>query len=628
MSEGAVGWLRDPERFDGLAVVGRARWAIGEFDTPALLESHVEGVPRLESIEPPFDLRDGVSPAPGRRRLRIGRGTNLTDLDLPIDTPEIRTAPAPPVELTDGAWLLHWPIPVNSWEAFRSARPRLVVLGNARALFASGEPWVSAVGDVRRHLGAGPLLWAPRIALPHRLPFLVYCGLDLLDSTEAIALALDGEFLDPSMGSLPPEFATASRLCPCGPCRSNDRVGHAQWAMRSELERATTFARAGRLRELVESRLVAEPRLAELLRYADRGLGDLFEQRTPVTATSVRTYVGREAFRRPEVARFRDRFLSRYRPPPSRRVLVIVPCSRTKPYRLSRSHRAFARAWDGHPNAARVHVASVTSPLGIVPRELEDLPPARHYDIPVTGDWDEAERAAVVAATRHLVMSSSPDRIVVHLDREEYAFLDEALPDSIETNWTHPGGSSTAPPAIESLRRTVHEALSTQSPVPGGVLTVVKEDLRVLAGLQFGVAAAERLFAPPIRLAGRPWAQQVLDGDHQALATWREERGLFHLTVPGALRIGPEDGLRVEVAPGVPLTGDLFAPGVVEGGPEVREGDAVVLVRAGSVVATGEASRAGPLMRELGRGRAVVVRHRARLSSGSPPATPVPAGPT
>ena len=33
----------------------------------------------------------------------------------------------------------------------------------------------------------------------------------------------------------------------------------------------------------------------------------------------------------------------------------------------------------------------VTSPLGLVPRELEDIWPAAHYDIPVTGDWDADE---------------------------------------------------------------------------------------------------------------------------------------------------------------------------------------------------------------------------------------------
>ena len=34
----------------------------------------------------------------------------------------------------------------------------------------------------------------------------------------------------------------------------------------------------------------------------------------------------------------------------------------------------------------------LTSPLGIVPRDLEYTYPAAHYDIPVTGDWSEIEK--------------------------------------------------------------------------------------------------------------------------------------------------------------------------------------------------------------------------------------------
>ena len=33
----------------------------------------------------------------------------------------------------------------------------------------------------------------------------------------------------------------------------------------------------------------------------------------------------------------------------------------------------------------------VTSPLGLVPRDLEEVWPAGHYDIPVTGDWTQDE---------------------------------------------------------------------------------------------------------------------------------------------------------------------------------------------------------------------------------------------
>ena len=72
-------------------------------------------------------------------------------------------------------------------------------------------------------------------------------------------------------------------------------------------------------------------------------------------------------------------------------VLILLPCSARKPYSSSRSHKAFRRAI----NHSSAHEVVVTSPLGLVPRDLEEVWPAGHYDIPVTGDWtlDEIEKS-------------------------------------------------------------------------------------------------------------------------------------------------------------------------------------------------------------------------------------------
>lgn len=46
-------------------------------------------------------------------------------------------------------------------------------------------------------------------------------------------------------------------------------------------------------------------------------------------------------------------------------------------------------------NPEVVHEVIVTSPLGIVPMELEMIYPAAHYDISVTGEWSLDEREMV-----------------------------------------------------------------------------------------------------------------------------------------------------------------------------------------------------------------------------------------
>ncbi|HKN06326.1 MAG: DUF5591 domain-containing protein [Thermoplasmata archaeon] len=605
---------RTVERLEGLSLLGGANLGPVSVVTPALLESRVEG-----EVGPGLSLRALSAPV-GRRGFEIADTVARYAFETPILSPEVSGEGTGIYPIGPGAILAHPPFTPDAAAVAPAERPELIVLGNARSLWAEGLPFVRAIRDVRTRFGAAPLLWTPRLALPHRIPLLMYLGVDLVDTTEALLAASQGIFLDPVLGPRTPAPAPPERACDCPAC-SSDPAGplstHAVTACRRATAEAVAAARAGRLRELVESRLVAEPALAEMLRYADRELHGLLEERTPVAFSGSRDYVLLESHRRPEMVRFRARLLERYRPPPSKTVLLLVPCSKTKPYRRSRSHRRFWGALEGLSALERVHLVSVSSPIGLVPRELEDVPPARHYDIPVTGDWEESERVLVRAGLAHLRASGKYRSVVVHLDPQEYSFLSPDLPPSDTVQWTLADDRTTTHEAVAALRAAVGRALADETPVAGGPLAVVREELEALAGVQFGPEAARRLFVPPVRLSGRPWFQRVTDGRND-LATWREERGLFHLTVAGARRLWPDPPLAVEVNPGVPLEGDLFVPGVRHADERIRTGDAVVLVRDGRLAAVGEAALPGRLMTELTRGLAVHVRHREHAPTDSP----------
>jgi archaeosine synthase alpha-subunit len=532
--------------------------------------------------------------------------------ELTIPTPEVTGGGTVVHRSSAAVAVVHAPFADGALDELRKDPPGLVVLGNAAALWAEGEAFVEAIGAIRSHLGAGPLLWSPRVALPHRVPLLAYLGVDLVDTTEGLLRAARGTFLDPVLGEIDAAASRAERACPCPACAA-DPPGSLTEHARAVYERALRETRAAlrgeRLRELVEARLAAEPALAEQLRYADRHLAPLLEAFAPVTGGTVRPYVLAEAHRRPEMARFRTRLLERYRPPPSKSVLLVVPCSRTKPYRLSPSHRRLARAVADLAGLERLHIVSVSSPIGLVPQELEDLPPARHYDIPVTGDWREEERTSVLEGLGHLLGAGAYRAVFLHLDPKEYAFLSEARHQDLPFTWTAPDGRTGSPDSLGRLRQELGTALAELPRVPGGPLAVVREELFEVASVQFGRAAAERLLAPPLRLQGRPWFQR-LTSNGTDLASLRSERGLFHLTIAGARRMG--EGLpRIEVDAAVRLDGDLFVPGIVSADPAIRAGDEVALYRSGELVAAGEAALPGPLLEALGRGLAVHVRHRA-----------------
>lgn len=598
---------RQVDRLDGLALLGPATLGPLGIDVPAL----VSDVP-LTTRPPAVRIRneDGAT---GTRVLVLATEARELRLRFPVLAPEISGVPGGLQPVGDRAWLAHMPVAPEALASVRNERPELVVLGNARALWNEGRSFVEALRDLRSALGPAPLLWAPRVALPHRIPFLAYAGVDLMDTTEGSIRAAHGVYLDPTLGTGEREAFVREGACDCASCSGKtdgSLLDHARSAYARAIAETRAAARSGRLRELVEARLTAEPALAEMLRYADRDLAAPLEERTPARSVRSRDYVLAESFRRPEMVRFRARLRERYRPPASKTILLLVPCSKTKPYRRSRSHRRFAGALEGVRALERVHVVSVSSPIGLVPQELEDVYPARQYDIPVTGDWSEPERDGVLAGVDHLRRFGKYGSVVVHLDPQEYSFLRDRLPPGPGVRWTLDRDRTTSGPALHALREAVVDALGEAAGVPGGPLAVVREELAELASVQFGRSAAERLFSPPVRLAGRPWFQRITDG-RTDLATVREERGLFHLTVAGARRIGPPYPLSVEADPVLPLTGDLFVPGVRQASPDIRVGDSVVLLRSGELAGVGEAALPGPLMVALERGLAVKVRHRS-----------------
>lgn len=601
--------MRALQRLDGPTLVGEGTVGALRLELPGVLWATVDGA---ETTTPEMPgaarLATLAPPGPMRRALRLAQGATSLDLALPVPTPEVTGATEGFAEAAPRVLSVRTPLTEASRSKLSGENWDLVIWSNARSAFLQSELFVRQAVSLRESAGPAPMVWAPRVAIPGRLPFLFSLGIDLVDSTEGLWAAAEGDWVYADHDTLeqgPTEGGTPGL---------KERAEHVEQEYRQELQRVRRAARAGRLRELVEARLVPEPRRGELLRYYDRVGYPFQEQHSPVVGSGIHPYTTREALRRPEVERFRRRFLERYRAPEFKRTLLLVPCSRTKPYTNSPTHRRFSKALEGVPGLATLHKVSVTSPLGLVPKELECVYPARNYDIPVTGDWDEDERRWVREAGHHLRTHGAYHQVIVHLPREEYAWLADLLPEGERVHWSVVGDEATSRESLGSLAETVrraHEAEQGALP-PGGILRIVREELRALAVFQFPMKLADTLFRGEVRLAGRPWFQRLTSGEKEDLATWREETGLWRLTVAGARKVGgAAQGARVEVRGGVELRGDLFAPGVSSADPELRIGDDVVLMRGGEVLGVGEARVPGPWMGRLPRGLVVKVRHRA-----------------
>ncbi len=607
--------MRTLQRLDGPCLIGEGTVGDLQLSLPGLLFSTP---PHGTAEAPPVDAAS-LEPAAATREMWRGirwvQGGRAIELSFPVGTPEVTGGDEAPVEMGPRVLGVRTPLSAAARTRLEQGAFDLVVWMNARAAFTSSEGFVREAIALREGAGPGPLLWAPRVALPGRLAFLYSLGIDLLDLTEGLFALSGREDLGADVEGLEEDAPPDGDL---GAPDLDARARKLRAQYQEELSRVRRYAMAGRLRELVETRLGPEPRRGEMLRYFDE-LGEGYqESHTPVTASGIRPYTTKEALRRPMVQRYRRRFLERYTPLESRRTLLLVPCSKTKPYARSPSHRRIARALEGIGRGGEPHWMSVTSPLGLVPRELECVPPARNYDIPVTGAWDEDERRWVRQALEHLLHTGTYRSVLVHLPREEYAWLEGLLP-SDRYRWTVEGDSTTSAVSLGRLADAAREIdreergeRRTQGP-----MARVREELRSLARFQFGAPAGDRLFDGGVRLMGRPWFQRLVSPEHEDLATWKEESGLWRLTVPGARKVlGEAMSSRVQVRGGVELKGDLFAPGVIGADPGLRIGDEAILVRDGEVLGVGESRVPGPWMGRLPRGLVVKVRHRAHGGKG------------
>jgi len=477
----------------------------------------------------------------------------------------------------------------------------LVVLGGAACLVGRHDALVDAVMAARARAGPGRLLYAPGAATPMDLALLAYMGVDVVDDVQARLEAARGV-------ALRPELVRGHDLrdAPRAPLRGDDELAacarEGVLAMRREVALVREAIARGQLRELVEQRVRSEPWQVAALRHLDRHHHAALERRSPAQRPVRLLATSRDSFHRVEVRAWVDRLLGRYSPPPSAKVLVLLPCSARKPYSTSRTHRAFLGALRDVRNRWAVHEVVLTSPLGMVPRELERTYPAAHYDIPVTGEWfpEEVERMAALLA--HIRRAGSYSAVISHMG-PGLPFI-EADP---TVKRTRTGGEG---PLDAGALGRLAEAASAAAVLAPRVDRARRdlEDLASLARMQFGPVAGGALLQGA-RLAGKPPAWRLAGRDGRQLASYVPDRGLLSLTLDGAERLASAGAYRVHMDD-FDLKGNLFAVGVRDADPEVREGDDVAVVRGDRVVAVGVARMGAEEMVGSRRGLAVAVRHR------------------
>ncbi|WP_400234715.1 DUF5591 domain-containing protein [Methanomethylophilus alvi] len=541
-------------------------------------------------IRTPFVLKTGAAGDTGITAGDDGRTVRILGSSVDVDPRLLTSAasgiPAQP-RTRDGITVLRLPV---SGDEIVPDDSEVVVVPNAFDVKGDFRRMVDQVMKARKAAGFGRVLVMLGIAEPANLALLSYMGVDVVDDSFCRAAGINGV-------SLIPEGNVASdEDC------SEDNVSE----LDREAAKVARFIGAGRLRELVDQRSFSSADEVAALRIFDaEGYG---YQEECCSTTGCRFSCNTvQALRRPDIARYQKVLSERYVVPSHKKVLLLLPCSAKKPYHTSKTHKLFASAIHTASHDTLVHEVIVTSPLGIVPRELDAMYPANSYDIPVTGEWKCEEKATIRRMLKELLEKGHYEKIVCHLGED--AELVEGLCDGMVETVV---GDPVSPKSLENLDKALRDATKGMEPVD--YLVDRREAIRSVLSFQFGKDVADAIMDENTYGIGKFPYWKVFREDPEnrqkktQLCMMSLERGMFSLTMDGAEIIAGMGRNIVEMQD-FELKGSLFAIGVDKADHGLRIGDEAIVVCGGKVRGVGVAAMCGAEMEQMKRGIAVKMRH-------------------
>ena len=438
-----------------------------------------------------------------------------------------------------------------------SLQPEIVVLTDAVQLASQPGKLPMAVLTLK-HRFPGALLWTPGLGGPDNIAVLASMGVDLFDLARCREAAANAVMLTPWGPRLPLEH--------------EDTALEAQaFHFMKALDEVRGSIQHGTLRAMAEKQSLSSPRLVEHLRRHQELMseqqGNLASHHSSATLFPC---FSPNALSDPLVLDWERFMTNEYEAPVKvRDVMVLLPCSARKPYRLSKSHSQFLRAIA----STGCHEVMMTSPLGLVPRDLEDVWPASNYDVPVTGDWTADELGRVERMLTSLVERTGYKRIINHTNHD-LTFLDTEVID------TRQGQGATHFDALGRLSAAVKEATSAFG------LRNQKNNLRLKEHFKSIARKTTQTDA---------WCEDIvvkgkvprwrLERNGTQIAVWSIDRNGFSFSRAAIDVLHEHAALReVHLKDDVAWRGDVFAQLVQRADPSIRAGDDVRVIQNGTCI--------------------------------------------
>ncbi len=499
----------------------------------------------------------------------------------------------------------------------------IYIMEGAGILENNARKFLETLFELKDRIPPDTALYAPNIALPENIAMLIYFGIDILDDTRAVIAAYSDIYVinsDSFHLETLREFPCRCKICVhTSPAElrnlpKNDRakflIAHNRNALESELSLIRERIRAGTLREYVEGQCRVKPWLTALLRLGDCEYSYL-EEKIPAFRQNQLLADTSEALSRIEVTRFAKRVHDRYTPP-DLDILLILPCAAKKPYSTSQSHQKFILTLGKYRKF--IHEIILTSPLGIVPRELELTYPAAHYDTAVTGHWEEGEKSWVSGCLEAYLSKYSYKKVIAHVEGG-YKEICERVAKKLEIEITYTAKKNLLSiEALSNLRNVVESFCTAEdfSKKSSSAEEKKKNIMKAIATYQFGEAGRLLFYenAEKLVVKGHFPKYQLFVGKKQ-FATLVPQYGTLALSLDGGGLMSKNEKYVVNIDNFIPCT-SVLAPGILKADPQIRPNDEVIVI-GNRALCVGRALMSGNEMTKSNRGVAVDIRHTKKL---------------
>jgi len=509
--------------------------------------------------------------------------------------------------------------------------------------FSNFRNIIGLLVEIKTHLDNNIIIMASGRVIPKFYPILIYLGVDLIDSS--YLMYLSGENFYDSIEYLLPIYKIKFLPCSCVACQgklknlledkySSEKIDllclHNLISAFNYMKKIKQYISYEDFRAFVEKSSLDDTNIISILKVLDKSYFDLIRYETPIVQEnkSVKCF-GPSSYYRPDFQEFRVRTIEHFKPEPWTRLIILLPCSAKKPYSESKSHKLFHKAIRKFPEFPYFQEFILTSPLGIIPRQLENIYPANSYDISVTGEWDTEElNIAVEMLIKVLENYNKNIPIICHLE-DGYLEIAKRATSKLQNNFIFSKiyGRATSKESLQSLENIIKEQkdkyiVNESLPRKDFISkTWIRKFIKIL-DYQFGPGSGVKIISSEIVLKKNKASTKISlinSNKNEEIGVFKFKTGQISLTLKGIIRI-TQDPSSINsnfiVFDGEEIMGNtLFRAGILNWSSDLIPNNHVIILdnKKKNIIGIGELLVGSNFIKNSKAGRIVKIYEKAQF---------------